>query len=142
MITKEPKIPGPASLSNTKVNTLNTKPGVVCQTVSVTADEQDHSSSRGAVTPALEEASTEPSPNRCVCPGNTKVEADMGKSAFVQMEGALREPGSMQLQTGLHKELAQPPAPETVSVVDSFTAATALPHAVIGKGNYHIHNLH
>ena len=144
MITKEPKFPVPASLSKPKVNMLNTKPDVVCETISVTANEQDQSSSHE--TPALEEASTELSPNRCVCPVNTKVEADMGKNAFVQMEGVLREPGSVQqttkLQTGVHKELPKPPAPEMVSIVGSFTAATAQPHAVIGEGNYHIHKLH
>ncbi|XP_059927917.1 myosin light chain kinase 3 isoform X1 [Gadus macrocephalus] len=133
VITKEPKFPVPASLSKTKVNALNTKQSVVCETISVTANEQDQSSSHE--TPALEEVSTELSPNRCLWQRNTKVEADKGKNSFVQIEGVLSEPGSVQqttqLQTGVHKELPKPPAPETVSLVGSLTAATALPHAVI-----------
>ncbi|CAL8243535.1 unnamed protein product [Lota lota] len=132
MITKEPKFPIPASLSKTEVNMLETKPSVVCETVSVTANEQDRSSSHET---ALEEASTELSPNRCVCPVNTKVEADMGNNAFVQIEEVLREPGSVQqttqLQRRVNKELPKPPAPEMVSIVGSYTAATPLLHAVI-----------
>ncbi|KAK0152242.1 Myosin light chain kinase 3 [Merluccius polli] len=129
MITKAPEFPIPASSSKTEVTMQETKPGVAYETISVTANTQDGSSS--LETP-LEVASTELS-HRCVCPVNTKVETDVGNNAIVQIEEALREPGSVQQTTkltGLNKEVPEPPAPEMVSIVGS-TAATPLPHAVI-----------
>lgn len=140
MITKDPEFPIPASLSKAEVNMQETKPDVVQETISVTANEQDGSSSHE--TP-LEVSSTELSLNRCVCPVNMDVDTDMGENAIVQIEEVVTEPGSVQqtalLQTGANKELPKPPAPETVSIVGSCAAATALPHAVIGEGdNIHI----
>ncbi|KAJ3592912.1 hypothetical protein NHX12_005250 [Muraenolepis orangiensis] len=131
MVTKDPQFPTPASLSKTEVSMQDTKPDVVREIISVTANEQDGRTSHAA--PLEVEVSTELSHNRCVCPVNTKV--DMGNKAVVQIEEVLREPGSVQqtaqLQTGVNKELPKPPAPETLSVVGSYTAATPLPHAVI-----------
>lgn len=141
MITKDPEFPIPALLSKAEVNMQETKPDVVQETISVTANEQDGSSSHE--TP-LVVSSTELSHNRCVCPVNTDVETNTGNNAqIVQIEEVLTEPGSVQqtaqLQTGANKELPKPPAPETVSVVGSCPAATALAHVVIGEGDNNIH---